>query len=119
MPLNGVLFVDDEVSMCEMYQSFSHVLQEHYEVSTARSGEEALQLMQARHYDVIVTDLAMPDMDGLRFLGNVVKHQPDSARIIISGYADRLKVARCLFVGHRYFNKPCDVAALAGLLLRL
>lgn len=119
MPLNAVLFVDDEQSMCEMYQGFSHVLAEHYEVVTANSGEEGAKLISARKFDVVVTDLTMPGMDGLRFLGHVVQHQPDCARIIISGYADRLKVARCLFVGHRYFNKPCDAPSLAELLVRI
>jgi HD-like signal output (HDOD) protein len=113
------LFVDDEETMCEMYRDFSHVLQEHYEVITAPSGEEGVKLLQSRKFDVVVTDLTMPNMDGLRFLGHVVKYQPDCARIIISGYADRLKVARCLFVGHRYFSKPCNVPELAELLLRL
>jgi HD-like signal output (HDOD) protein/ActR/RegA family two-component response regulator len=119
VPLNAVLFVDDEETMCEMYRDFSHILQEHYEVFTAVSGEAGVKLLQTRKFDVVVTDLTMPEMDGLRFLGHVVQHQPDCARIIISGYADRLKVARCLFVGHRYFSKPCDVPSLAELLLRL
>jgi HD-like signal output (HDOD) protein len=117
--LNAVLFVDDEESMCEMYRDFSHVLQEHYEVVTARRGEEGVKLLHSRKFDVVVTDLTMPEMDGLRFLGHVVQIQPDCARIIISGYADRLKVARCLFVGHRYFSKPCPAKTIADLLLRL
>jgi HD-like signal output (HDOD) protein len=119
VPLNAILFVDDEETMCEMYSGFSHVLEEHYTVVTAKSGEEGAKLLRSRKFDVIVTDLTMPGMDGLRFLGHVVQNQPDCARIIISGYADRLKVARCLFVGHRYFNKPCDVPELAELLIRL
>ena len=117
--MNAVLFVDDEESMCEMYRDFSHVLQEHYEVVTAQSGEEGVNLLQSRNFDVVVTDLTMPDMDGLRFLAHVVNKQPDCARIIISGYADRIKVARCLFIGHRYFNKPFDAGGLAQLLIRL
>jgi HD-like signal output (HDOD) protein len=119
VPLNAVLFVDDEESMCEMYRGFSHVLDEHYEVVTANSGEEGAKILSSRKFDVVVTDLTMPNMDGLRFLGHVVQKQPDCARIIISGYADRLKVARCLFVGHRYFSKPCDIPSLADLLVRL
>jgi HD-like signal output (HDOD) protein/ActR/RegA family two-component response regulator len=117
--LNAVLFVDDERAACEMFQEFSHGLQDHYEVITATSGEEAAKLLHSRKFDAVVTDLTMPNMDGLRFLGHVVQHQPDCARIIISGYADRLKVARCLFVGHRYFSKPCNPIALAELLIRL
>jgi HD-like signal output (HDOD) protein/ActR/RegA family two-component response regulator len=116
---SGVLFVDDEDLLRAMYETFSHVLQEHYEISTAASGEDGVKLLIDRKFDVVVTDLTMPGMDGLQFLAHVVRTQPDCARIIISGYADRLKVARCLFVGHRYFNKPCDMKSLGTLLLRL
>jgi HD-like signal output (HDOD) protein/ActR/RegA family two-component response regulator len=119
VPVNAVLFVDDEKAMCELFQEYSHILQDHYEVFTATSGEAAVKLLNSRKFDAVVTDLTMPDMDGLRFLGYVVQHQPDCARIIISGYADRLKVARCLFVGHRYFSKPCSCSALSALLVRL
>ena len=117
--LSAVLFVDDDVSMCEMYSHFSHFLEGYYEVFTASSGDKALQLLHARKFDVVVTDLTMPEMDGLRFLAHVVKHQPDCARLILSGYADRIQIARCLFVGHRYFNKPCEYKTIADLLIRL
>jgi HD-like signal output (HDOD) protein/ActR/RegA family two-component response regulator len=116
---SGVLFVEDEDLLRTMYESLSDALQNHYSIFTASDGEQALKVLQKRHIDVVVTDLTMPGMDGFKFLAHVVKAQPDAARIIISGYADRLKVARCLFVGHRYFPKPCDLNALGALLLRL
>lgn len=116
---SGVLFVDDEHLVRDMFKNFAHVLRDHYDVSTAGSGLEGVKLLQERHFDVVVTDLTMPDMDGLQFLAHVVRNQPDCARIIISGFADRIKVARCLFVGHRYFTKPCDMKELGTLLKRL
>lgn len=116
---NRVLFVDDDPVLRDLYGSVAPDLLEQYEVFTASSGKEGVQLLSERTFDVVVSDLAMPGMDGVQFLGHVVRTQPDSARIIISGYLDRLKIAQCLFVGHRYFNKPCDIKALASLLLRL
>src|ERR1041385_4621666 len=113
-----VLFVDDDPTLRQTYQSYAPELRE-YEVYTAESGEAGVKLLQDTSFDVVVSDLAMPRMDGMQFLAHVVRSQPDSARIIISGYADRLKVAQCLFVGHRYFNKPCDSKALLELLERL
>jgi HD-like signal output (HDOD) protein/ActR/RegA family two-component response regulator len=115
----SVLFVDDEAMLRDMYASFSEHLLNKYSVHVAPGGNDALKLMQQHKFDVIVTDLTMPSMDGLQFLARAVKAQPDAARIIISGYADRLKIAQCLFVGHRYFDKPCDMVALRDLLLRL
>jgi putative nucleotidyltransferase with HDIG domain len=114
-----VLFVDDDPVLRELYASIGPDLREHYEVFTASNGKEGVQMLQERTFDVVVSDLTMPKMDGVQFLGHVVRTQPDSARIIISGYLDRLRIAQCLFVGHRYFNKPCDIKALGALLLRL
>ena len=116
---NRVLFVDDDPILRDLYGSIGPVLQDQYQVFTADSGKEGVQLLQKQSFDVVVSDLTMPGMDGVQFLGHVVRTQPDSARIIISGYLDRLKIAQCLFVGHRYFNKPCDMNALGTLLLRL
>src|SRR5688572_16173590 len=112
------LFIDDEPLLREMYESLSPTLQGEYVIYTADNAEAASQLIRRERFEVIVTDIAMPGMDGLQFLSQVVFHQPDCPRIIISGYADQLKIAHCLFVGHRYFNKPCDLNALADLLLR-
>lgn len=116
---NRVLFVDDDPVLRDLYATIAPVLQGHYEVFTAGSGKEGVQMLQERPFDVVVADLTMPGMDGVQFLGHVVRTQPDAARIIISGYLDRLKIAQCLFVGHRYFNKPCDLKALSALLLSL
>src|SRR6185436_3110683 len=49
----------------------------------------------------------------------VVERNPEAARIIISGFSDHLKVAQCLTVGHRYFNKPLDFKLLIALLERV
>jgi putative nucleotidyltransferase with HDIG domain len=116
---NRILFVDDDPVLRELYGSMSSDLQEHYEVFTAGSGKEGVQLLQKNSFDVVVSDLTMPGMDGVQFLGHVVRTQPDSARIVVSGYLDRLRIAQCLFVGHRYFNKPCDSKGLTALLLKL
>src|SRR6185436_7000142 len=97
------LFVDDELLLRETYESLSHALQEKYRIYTAPSAKEGLQLLRQHRFDVIVTDFAMPGMDGMHFLSQVVFHQPDCPRIIISDYNERLKIAHCLFVAHRYF----------------
>jgi putative nucleotidyltransferase with HDIG domain len=116
---NRVLFVDDDPLLRDHYSAIAPALNREYELITAASGKEGVALLNARPFDVVVSDLTMPGMDGIQFLGHVVRTQPDAARIIVSGYLDRIKIAQCLFVGHRYFNKPCDLNALSDLLLRL
>jgi putative nucleotidyltransferase with HDIG domain len=114
-----LLFVDDEPLMRDLYATLEGVLGYGHEVYTAKSGVEALEMVRDKSFDVIVSDLAMPEMDGLEFLGEVVRTYPESARIIISGFADRMRIAECLTVGHRYFNKPFNVRTLATLLKRV
>lgn len=116
---NRVLFVDDDPLLRDCYAGISPALQGKYQVLTAANAKDAVALLQTRPFDVVVSDLTMPGMDGVQFLGHVVRTQPDCARIVISGYLDRAKISQCLFVGHRYFNKPCDLKALTEFLLRL
>src|SRR5690349_14861733 len=99
----SVLFVDDEELICHAYRTICENHLKDYEVFTAKSAEEAVVLLHANHFDVVVTDISMPGMDGLQFLAHTVRTQPDAARIIVSAFADRIKVAKCLFVAHRYF----------------
>jgi putative nucleotidyltransferase with HDIG domain len=114
-----LLFVDDEEILRELYASLDAVLGSGHEVCTAAGGEEALRLMEDKPFDVVVSDLAMPQMDGMEFMTEVVRTHPESARIVISGFADRLKVAECLTVGHRFFAKPLNIKVLSALLKRI
>ncbi len=114
-----LLFVDDEPILREVYGTLGDALGHGHEVHTAGSGEEALKLLSENTFDVVVSDLAMPGMDGMQFLTEVVHDYPESARIVVSGFADRLKVAECLTIGHRFFSKPLNFKTLAGLLKRI
>lgn len=107
-----VLFVDDETSILGIYQMLQPFLGEDYTVSTASSGEEALGLMENDRFDVVVSDLTMPRMSGAELLTQVAQRWPSSARVVVSGFADELTIAKCLMVGHRYFSKPFDPLAL-------
>lgn len=95
------------------------VLGQGHEVHTAANGSDALRLLNQHPFDVVVSDLAMPGMDGMEFLNEVVEDFPHTARVIVSGYADRLKIAECLTVGHRFFHKPIDFKTLATFLRRV
>ena len=74
-----LLFVDDEPLIREMYASLAVLLGKGHEIHTARSGQDALRLLTEKPFDVIVSDLAMPEMDGLEFLQEVVRGYPESA----------------------------------------
>jgi putative nucleotidyltransferase with HDIG domain len=107
-----VLFVDDETSILGIYQMLQPFLGEDYTVFTASSGKEALALLEKDRFDVVVSDLTMPKMSGAELLNQVSQRWPSSARVVVSGFADELTIAKCLMVAHRYFSKPFDPMAL-------
>lgn len=76
--------------------------------------ERALASVREQAYDLVISDFRMPQMDGLSFLQEVVTHQPDVARIIISGHADLpvvLAAVNALQI-FRFVSKPWDDAEL-------
>ena len=68
-------------------------------------------MMQAE-FDVIVTDLRMPEINGAEFLRRSISYSPASARIVLSGQADERTILACLPYTHQHVAKPCDVPEL-------
>ena len=64
--------------------------------------------MEMDPYDVIVTDMRMPGMDGEQLLATVRDRFPSTVRIILSGDSEQEAVVRAIGPAHRYLSKPCD-----------
>ncbi len=82
------------------------------------SGEEALAELEAGHFDVLVTDMRMPGMDGAALLGHVHERFPDVIRIVLSGQVDQQVALRITPISHQFLSKPCDADTLTGVLDR-
>lgn len=79
-----LLIIDDDVNLREL---FSEVVRKwDYRVTVARSGDEGLERLKHGRFDVVITDLMMPGMNGLTFLKKVKERDPDVPVIIITGY---------------------------------
>ncbi len=78
-----ILFVDDqEVTLAALKRAF---LDEPYEKIFAHSGKEALEILEKKQVQVIVTDLSMPEMNGRQLLKIVMEKYPCTTRMIVSG----------------------------------
>jgi CheY-like chemotaxis protein len=102
-----ILCVDDEQRVVE---GLALVLRKEYEVHTASSPEEALKkLRELPELAVVISDMRMPKMDGAAFLHEVMVRRPDSARILLTGQADRDEAIRAVNQGQifRFLTKPC------------
>jgi two-component system response regulator HupR/HoxA len=81
-----VLFVDDDqIVLRSIKRGF---LDEPYTQLFAKSGQEALEILQKEDVHVIVTDMCMPEMDGVELLKIVREKYPHIVKIILSGYTD-------------------------------
>ena len=83
--MQRLLIVDDEQSMRELLQ---HVLErEGYHVETAENGRVALELMTERPFDLVISDIQMPDMTGIELLEHVRSSSPETVVIMITAFA--------------------------------
>jgi DNA-binding NtrC family response regulator len=80
-----ILIVDDEPVICKSCEKVFR--RSGHTVTTALSGREALNRLQAETFDVVFTDLKMMDMGGLEVLQNIKEHYPTTVVVIITGYA--------------------------------
>jgi CheY-like chemotaxis protein len=110
-----ILFVDDEQALAEIgKKSLEHL---GYRVETRTSSVEALKLFQksADSFDLIITDMTMPEMTGERLAGEVMKIRADIPVIICSGYSDEDLVNRASQIGiNAFLMKPLVIRDLAN-----
>ena len=106
--MKRVLFVDDEKQILDGIRRLLSDQGDVWEMRFAQSGEEALKICQGSRFDVVVSDMRMPGMDGAMLLGHVRDLFPDAARLILSGYTDVALATRAIPVAHRILVKPCD-----------
>ena len=102
-----ILFVDDEPRISEGIERMFFHLADEWDITCVDSGPAALQELEDDPYDVIVTDMRMPEMDGAVLLAEVQKRAPGVVRIILSGQADLEETMRAVPLAHQYLAKPC------------
>ena len=108
MSKKRILFVDDEPMILQGLQRMLRPMREQWEMTFVEGGENALAAMAGTAFDVIVTDMRMPVMNGAQLLKEVRDRYPRTVRLILSGHADKELVTQCLGVAHQYISKPCD-----------
>jgi two-component system, NtrC family, response regulator PilR len=103
----SVLIVDDQPSLREMLEILLN--REGYQVTTAGSGPEALELFRKTPFSVVLTDIRMHPMDGLSLLKEIKNLRPQTEVIMISAYADQEKAIEAMNEGaYDFFPKPFD-----------
>jgi putative nucleotidyltransferase with HDIG domain len=113
-----ILFVDDEPKVLEGLRRMLRPHRHEWDMTFASSGEEALSVLALSQFDVLVTDMRMPGMDGAQLLAEVRGRYPHLVRIILTGQSSREAVLRTIQMAHRQLSKPCDAEVLKATLMR-
>ena len=108
-----VLLVDDEEMVITSIRAFLS-LETEYEILAYTRSEDALRRIEEGPVDVIITDYLMPKMNGLQLLAEAKKRQPEAARVLLTGHADKQSAIEAInAVGlYQYLEKPWDNAQL-------
>ncbi len=111
-----ILCVDDERNILEGFQRY---LRRNFDIDIATSGALGLEMILERGpYAVVVSDMRMPEMDGVEFLSTVKKIAPQSVRVMLTGNADQQTAIDAINEGaiFRFLTKPCSPEMLASTL---
>ena len=111
-----ILLVDDEPNVLLGYE---RILRGDFKTETAIGGAAALNAIRTRGpYAVVLSDMRMPEIDGIQLLTKVKTLAPDTIRIMLSGYADVKTALSAVNEGNifRFLTKPCSKEVLANTL---
>ena len=110
--MKRILFVDDEPRILDGLKRLLRAHRDVWDMVFVGSGEAALEALLAESFDVLVSDMKMPGMDGATLLREAQARCPDTVRIILSGQADIDVSLRTVTVSHQFLTKPCAADVL-------
>jgi HD-like signal output (HDOD) protein/ActR/RegA family two-component response regulator len=116
--VKSILFVDDEPNVLAGLRNLLRTRRTKWDMVFACGGEEAIKHIEARPFDVVITDMRMPRIDGVGVLNQAKKRQPRAVRMILSGQTELEASMRSVFLAHRFLSKPCDPQLLESVLER-
>lgn len=111
----SILLVDDEIMILESLEKI--LRHQGFDVKSAPNGHKALTLFNKYSFDLVITDLSMPGMDGLELLTNLKKRQPDITLIIMTAYATIKTAVQAIKKGaYDFIEKPFEPRELISLI---
>ena len=107
-----ILFVDDDEHLLAGLRRGLRSMRHSWEMAFVRGGVEAFARFRERPFDVVVTDMRMPDLDGVELLRRVRDFRPETVRFALSGTYDQETAVGVAGVVHQFLAKPCDLDRL-------
>jgi putative nucleotidyltransferase with HDIG domain len=113
-----ILFVEDDPIVMDNMRRVLSIMRRQWDMKFFKSAEEALVAMNDRPFDVIVTDFAMPGMNGSELLAMVQYQFPRAVRVLMANTDEVETSVAGASVAHRIMRKPCDPGELSLAILR-
>jgi len=117
-PRQRVLFVDDEPAILEALRGVLRPQRREWDMVFALGGPAGLHEIETSKFDVVVTDMRMPVIDGAALLTRVKELQPHAVRLVLSGQTDSQTALKSVFTAHQFLAKPCDTEKLRNVVKR-
>jgi signal transduction histidine kinase/CheY-like chemotaxis protein len=106
-----VLIIDDDPKMRDLL--FECLVPLGYDVTQAGSGQQALELCKSEQFNVVLLDLMLPDIDGLKVFRDIREQRPETEVIVLTGYASLESAVDALRIGaYDYVTKPFDASVI-------
>ncbi len=113
-----ILFADDEAAVLQGLRSVLRPQRHEWDMTFAVGGPAALEEIRKNAFDVVLTDMRMPIIDGAELLRQTKELQPRAVRIVLSGQTDADSAMKTVFTAHQFLAKPCDVEKLRSVVKR-
>jgi putative nucleotidyltransferase with HDIG domain len=114
-----ILFIDDEPALLDALRRMLRSLRGEWDVQVESSPAAALSRLDEEAFDVVVTDMRMPAIDGVSVLTAVMQRHPEVIRLVLSGQTELEAAMRAVPVAHQFLAKPCDPTQLKNTIARI
>jgi HD-like signal output (HDOD) protein len=113
-----ILFVDDEPALLDGLRGRLRSLRSRWDMVFVESASRAIAELELRPFDVVVSDMRMPNIDGSQLLATIAERWPATIRIVLSGHVQEEQSARLLTSAHQFLSKPCTAQQLENVIDR-
>ncbi|MBN1766116.1 MAG: HDOD domain-containing protein [Sedimentisphaerales bacterium] len=114
-----ILFVDDEQNVLDGLRRMLRSMRHEWEMIFTTRGREALEILDRESIDIIISDMRMPDMDGIELSNEVKNRHPQVVRLALSGQTSKKAILESVGPIHQYISKPCDAQTLKDTINRV